>query len=234
MQMVLQPAPANPPLLPGAADLNTLMRAILDRPTDVRKFLAEWDEYLKRYETMIEGYGGLVKINTLIAENERLSASAAEAEKIALSHIEQAKQEAEKILREGHADVDAARASLTARQNTLREEIAAGDKRIAEMSDNLKKLTNEAETALREADLKLAAAVQREAAVNAQLEKLRNAGIKVEISNGYISGTIDGGAKRRSEKKGAGGVYDRSEYDHDRKHRYHKSCRAAGVGAVCL
>lgn len=181
MQMVLQPAPANPPLLPGAADLNTLMRAILDRPKDVRKFLAEWDEYLKRYETMIEGYGGLVKINTLIAENERLAASAAEAEKIALSHIEQARQEAEKILREGHSDVDAARASLTARQNTLREEIAAGDKRIAEMSANLKKLTNEAETALQEADLKLAAAVQREAAVNAQLEKLRNAGIKVEI-----------------------------------------------------
>ena len=181
MQMVLQPAPANPPLLPGAADLNTLMRAILDRPKDVRKFLAEWDEYLKRYEAVIEGYGGAVKINALIAENERLAASAADAERVALSHIEQAKQEAEKILREGHADVDAARASLTARQNTLREEIAAGDRRIAEMSANLKKLTNEAEAALQEANQKLAVAVQREAAVNAQLEKLRNAGIKVEI-----------------------------------------------------
>ena len=181
MQMVLQPAPANPPLLPGAADATTLLRAIVDRPEDVRKFLLEWDEYLKRYEAMIAGYGGLVKINALIAENERLAAAAADAERVATSHIEQAKQEAEKILREGHADVDAARASLATKQAALKELLASENKRITQMDAELKKLTSEAAAKVREAEEALAVAHARETLVNAQLEKLRNAGIKVEL-----------------------------------------------------
>ena len=181
MQMVLQPAPANPPLLPGAADATTLLRAIVDRPEDVRKFLLEWDEYLKRYESMIAGYGGLVKINALIAENERLAAIAADAERVAVSHIEQAKQEAEKILREGHADVDSARAALATKQAALKEHLASENKRIAQMEADLKKLTSDATAKTREAEETLTAAQDREKAVNAQLEKLRNAGIKVEL-----------------------------------------------------
>lgn len=181
MQMVLQPAPANPPLLAGAADAASLFRAIVDRPEDVRKFLAEWDEYLKRYEAMIEGYGGLVKINQLIAEHERLVDLAVKAEAQAKDSIERARTEAEKILQEGHADVDAARAGLAEKQAALKEKTAAEDKRLRDQESVLKTQSLELEKKMLAAEAALASAVGREAAVNAQLEKLRNAGIKVEL-----------------------------------------------------
>lgn len=181
MQMVLQPAPANPPLLPGAADATTLLRAIVDRPEDVRKFLLAWDEYLKRYEDMITGYGGLVKINALIAENERLAASAAQSEVAAKEALEQAQLQAGKILRDGHADVDNARAEVLAKQAAFKTRIVAEDKRQSAMEADLKKLTDEIAIKELAADEKLASALSRETAVNTQLEKLRNAGIKVEL-----------------------------------------------------
>ena len=181
MQMVLQPAPANPPLLPGAADAMTLLRAVVDRPEDVRKFLSEWDEYLKRYEAMIEGYGGLVRINALIAEHERLADAATDAERVALAHIDQAKHEAGKIMQEGHADVDSARAALAVKQAALKERLASENKRIAQIESELQRLTSEATAKAREAEETLAATQARESAVNAQLEKMRAAGLKIEV-----------------------------------------------------
>lgn len=179
--MVLQPAPANPPLLAGAVDATTLLRAIVDRPEDVRKFLASWDEYLKRYEAMIEGYGGLVKVNQLIAEHERLVDLAAKSEAAAKAAVEQARAEAGKILQDGHADVDAARAGLAEKQAALKEKTAAEDKRLRGMESALKAQSLELEKKMQAADATLASAAAREAAVNAQLEKLRSAGIRVEL-----------------------------------------------------
>src|SRR3990167_1389765 len=176
MAMVIQPPIANPPLLPGVSDLSTLMRAIVDRPSDTRKFLDEWNGYLKRYEEVVASYGGAARIAALQAENESKAEQLSQSIAAADQALTSANAEAGRLVataRAGIAKRKAAQDELEEAFNNSRLEAEASH---AEAEAALARTAAEIQEKTVKLDARLAEITEREKAVNLQLEKMRAAG----------------------------------------------------------
>ena len=179
--MVVHPAPANPPLLPGVTDAVTLFRAIVEHPDKVRDFLGQWRTYLERYEAVIANYGGTQKIGALLAENEAANAAANKANAAAQEALRLARLEADQIVASAKASVARQQAALANKADELDADMAAIRRERQDMESQL--AAREKAAAGREGELaqRMAAVEAREGVVNAQIEKMKAAGIKIEL-----------------------------------------------------
>lgn len=179
--MAIHPPPANPPILAGVSDLASLCRGIVDEPGKVKKFLAAWDGYLKRYETVLEGYGGLEKIVELESAAAELEKKAAADRDAGRDEMEDAKDKARQSVAEATVEADAtiekARASIEEFEREKADFEAASKTREKELKAR--------EAAVEKAEIGIAertgTVVAREFAVASELEKFAAAGIRVTL-----------------------------------------------------
>ena len=92
---VHQPPPF--PEIPGILDLNTLITAFLDRPEEIREFMAKWTKLKKGYEKSVKRYNEVTHLDNLIAEAEENKKATGEALEEAVQAIEAAEAEGARL-----------------------------------------------------------------------------------------------------------------------------------------
>lgn len=179
--MILKPAPANPPVLPGVTDMMTLYRALVERPDVVKSFLAEWESYLKRYEEVIASYGGAAKIASLQASLEQQENEAKKRSAEAAEELVRAKRMGAEIAAKAEAEANAVRVGLSQRDQELNDRAQVQDDKERAFT----RMIAEREAACAKTEASLAvrenAVAAREAAVSQRIEKMTAAGIKIEL-----------------------------------------------------
>jgi len=182
MPQVILPPKGPTPVLPGVSEMSTLLTAIVDRPKDVRKFLDEWNEYVKRHEEILQKWGSLQKIEKIQSDAEKALAEAeakgVQADRVLMEYhdkISAAKTEAEAIVNRAKAAASGVMDDAKAEKTRLRDWEAALGKRNAELDVREDAIAaRETECEARELNI-----TDQEDALAAKVQKLREAGLAV-------------------------------------------------------